>query len=79
LKLRKPSIIMLDNWNPNEIGQMIDKLRKCSLYNFVLLEASGNITPENIREYAQTGIDVISLGHLTHSARILDMSLEMTS
>jgi nicotinate-nucleotide pyrophosphorylase (carboxylating) len=79
LKLKKPCIIMLDNWNPNEIVQMTEKLRKARLYDYVLLEASGNITPENIKEYAETGIDVISLGYLTHSARILDMSLEMTS
>ena len=78
LKLGKPCIIMLDNWEPSEIVQIIDKLRKTNLYDYVLLEASGNITPENIKEYAQTGIDVVSLGYLTHSARILDMSLEMT-
>jgi nicotinate-nucleotide pyrophosphorylase (carboxylating) len=77
LKLRKPCIIMLDNWKPSEIAQIIEKLRKAKLYNYVLLEASGGITPENINEYAQTGVDVISLGYLTHSARILDMSLEM--
>jgi nicotinate-nucleotide pyrophosphorylase (carboxylating) len=77
LKLRKPCIIMLDNWKPSEIAQIIDKLRKTNLYDYVLLEASGNITQENIKEYAQTGIDVVSLGYLTHSARILDMSLEM--
>ncbi len=78
LKLKKPCIIMLDNWQPNEIGQVIGKLRETGFYDCVLLEASGNITPENICEYAQTGVDVISLGYLTHSARILDMSLEMT-
>jgi nicotinate-nucleotide pyrophosphorylase (carboxylating) len=78
LRLGKPCIIMLDNWEPSEIAQMIEKLRKAKLYDYVLLEASGNITPENIKEYAQTRIDVVSLGYLTHSARILDMSLEMT-
>jgi nicotinate-nucleotide pyrophosphorylase (carboxylating) len=77
LKLRKPCIIMLDNWKLSEIAQIIEKLRKAKLYNYVLLEASGSITPKNINEYARTGVDVISLGYLTHSARILDMSLEM--
>ena len=77
LKLRKPCIMMLDNWKPSKIAEIIEKLRKAELYDYVLLEASGNITPENINEYAETGIDVISLGYLTHSARILDMSLEM--
>jgi nicotinate-nucleotide pyrophosphorylase (carboxylating) len=78
LKLGKPCIVMLDNWEPDEIAQIIDKLQKTNLHDYVLLEASGSITPENINEYAQTGIDVVSLGYLTHSARILDLSLEMT-
>lgn len=78
LKLKKPCIIMLDNVKPRDIWYIIEKLKSENLYNHVLLEASGNITPENIRKYAKTGIDVISLGYLTHSAEILDMSLEMT-
>jgi nicotinate-nucleotide pyrophosphorylase (carboxylating) len=78
LKLKKPCIIMLDNVRPVEIEQIIEKLRNNNLYDCVLLEASGNITRENIREYAKTGIDVASLGYLTHSAKVLDMSLELT-
>jgi nicotinate-nucleotide pyrophosphorylase (carboxylating) len=70
--------MMLDNVTPNEIEQIIKTLKSENLYDYALLEASGNITPENITEYAKTGIDVVSLGHLTHSARIFDMSLEMT-
>ena len=68
---------MLDNIRPLEIAEIIETLRKNNLYEHVLLEASGAITPENIREYARTGIDVVSLGYLTHSTRVLDMSLEM--
>jgi nicotinate-nucleotide pyrophosphorylase (carboxylating) len=79
LKLKKPCIVMLDNVEPREIQSMIEKLRNENLYNYLLLEASGNITPDNIRDYAKTEVDVISLGYLTHSARILDISLEMTS
>jgi len=78
LKLKNPCIIMLDNIRPTEIEQIIEKLRNKNLYDYVLTEASGNITRENIKEYAKTGIDVVSLGYLTHSAKILDMSLEMT-
>jgi len=78
LKLKKPCIIMLDNVRPMEIEQIMEKLRNENLYDSVFLEASGNITRENIREYAKTGIDVVSLGYLTHSAKIFDMSLEMT-
>ena len=78
LRLKKPCVVMLDNMSPVEIVEVIETLRKGDLYNHVLLEASGEITPENIREYARTGIDVVSLGYLTHSAKVLDMSLEMT-
>jgi len=78
LRLKKPCVVMLDNMNPVEIGEAVETLRKGDLYDHVLLEASGEITPENIREYARTGIDVVSLGYLTHSAKVLDMSLEMT-
>jgi len=78
LRLMKPCIIMLDNVRPKEIEQIMEKLRNNGLYDYVLLEASGSIIPENIKEYARTGIDVVSLGYLTHSAKIFDMSLEMT-
>jgi nicotinate-nucleotide pyrophosphorylase (carboxylating) len=78
LKLKKPCVIMLDNVQLDEIGQIIETLKNEILYDYVLLEASGNITSDNIKQYAETGVDVISLGYLTHSAKIFDMSLEMT-
>jgi len=78
LHLKKPCVVMLDNMKPEAIEQTLETLRKDALYDSVLLEASGAITPESIREYAKTGIDVVSLGYLTHSAQVLDMSLEMT-
>jgi nicotinate-nucleotide pyrophosphorylase (carboxylating) len=78
LELKKPCIVMLDNMKPAEIERVIETLRKDALYDSVLLEASGDITPKNILEYVRTGVDVMSLGYLTHSAKVLDMSLEMT-
>jgi nicotinate-nucleotide pyrophosphorylase (carboxylating) len=69
---------MLDNMAPKVIEETLETLREAALYAHVLLEASGEISPSNIQEYARTGIDVVSLGYLTHSARVLDMSLEMT-
>jgi nicotinate-nucleotide pyrophosphorylase (carboxylating) len=42
-----------------------------------VLEASGGITLENVRRVAETGVDYISVGAITHSARALDMSLEV--
>jgi len=78
LCLKTPCIVMLDNMPPSEIEQILETLRKVDLYDYVLFEASGDITPQNIRDYAKTGIDVVSLGYLTHSTHVLDMSLEMT-
>ena len=78
LHLKKTCAVMLDNMKPAVIEQTLKTLRKDDLYDSVLLEASGDITQESIREYAKTGIDVVSLGYLTHSAHVLDLSLEMT-
>ncbi len=77
LDLKKPCIIMLDNMIPKDVKVTIKTLRDLSLYDNILLEASGKITRKNILGFAKSGIDVISLGYLTHSATILDMSLEM--
>lgn len=79
LMLKVPCVIMLDNMVPETIEATLEGLRKEALYDSVLFEASGDITPENILAYAKTGIDIVSLGYLTHSARALDMSLEMTA
>ncbi len=70
-------IIMLDNMKPDEIRVVVERLREEGFYEKIILEASGGITPHNILEYASTGVHVISLGYLTHSAKALDMSLEM--
>jgi len=62
--------IMLDNWG-------IESTRGAVLFvnKKVPLEASGNMTIERVREVAQTGVDFISVGALTHSPQALDMSL----
>ena len=78
LQLKTPCVVMLDNMKPSEIEQTFVTLRELGLYDDLLFEASGDITSENILEYAKTGIDVVSLGYLTHSVQVLDMSLEMT-
>jgi nicotinate-nucleotide pyrophosphorylase (carboxylating) len=69
-------IIMLDNFSPGQIGETIDLLSKVGYKG--LIEASGGITAENLLEYAATGVDLISLGALTHSVKALDISLEIT-
>ena len=60
-----PDIIMLDNFLPEDIKNMII-LRKGK---YPLLEASGGITEDTIVEYAETGIDLISMGALTHTVK----------
>lgn len=70
-------IILLDNMSPKEIKMVINELKKRNLRNKVILEASGNIKPNIVQDYARTGVDVISLGFITHSAPALDLSLEI--
>ena len=65
------NVIMLDNMTPAEMK------KACALVNGrAKLEASGNITLENIREVAETGVDIISLGALTHSVTAFDISMK---
>jgi len=70
-------IIMLDNFSPNQVKRAVEKLKKAGFLGKVLLEASGGITAENIVAYASTGVDVVSLGEITHSPKALDISLEI--
>ncbi len=70
-------IIMLDNFSPNQIKETIRLVKKTGFQGKVLLEASGGITAENILEFASTGVDIVSLGEITDSPRVLDMSLEI--
>jgi len=71
-------IVMLDNFSPKQVKQAVESLKKAGFFGKVLLEASGGITEGNLLEYASTGVDVVSLGALTHSVRALDISLEIT-
>ncbi len=70
-------IIMLDNFSPEEIKDAVEMLKKSEFAGKVLLEASGGITSENLLSYAAAGVDIISLGELTHSVKALDISLEI--
>ncbi|MDI9624064.1 MAG: carboxylating nicotinate-nucleotide diphosphorylase [Methanothermobacter sp.] len=71
-------IILLDNMEPSVIKDVISTLEKENLRDNVILEASGGINPDNIDEYAATGVDVISMGFITHSTPVVDLSLEMS-
>ncbi|MGB8233199.1 MAG: carboxylating nicotinate-nucleotide diphosphorylase [Methanobacterium sp.] len=70
-------IVMLDNMNPNEVTDVVNALINKNLREKILIEVSGGINPDNIAYYAETGVDVISTGYITHSASSLDMSLEI--
>ena len=65
-------VIMLDNMNNDEMAQAV-KLADGK----ALLEASGNITAETIKSVAQTGVDIISIGALTHSVKAFDISMKI--
>jgi nicotinate-nucleotide pyrophosphorylase (carboxylating) len=64
--------ILLDNMSPKEVEEIVSLLK-----DKVILEASGRITPENVKHYAKTGVDIISSGYLTHSVKALDLSLDV--
>jgi len=64
-------IVMLDNMTPDQIKEIVRMKPP-----HVILEASGKITPQNARDYAESGVDVISMGFLTHSVKSADFSLE---
>lgn len=70
-------IVMLDNFSPAQIREAVTLLKKAEFARKVLLEASGEITSENLIEFASAGVDLISLGELTHSVKALDISLEI--
>ena len=73
LQIDDINVILLDNMKPAQIREAV-ALGK----NKVKFEASGGVTLKNIRQIAATGVDYISIGALTHSARAIDLSLEMT-
>ncbi|KAF6243656.1 nicotinate-nucleotide diphosphorylase (carboxylating) [Nitrosopumilus sp. b1] len=73
----RASIIMLDNFSPSQIKRTIDILEKNKLRDKVKLEASGGISKKNIKLYAKTGVDIISVGSITNSVNGLDLSLEV--
>ncbi len=70
-------VILLDNMSPKTINEALRLRAELGLSSLVLYEASGGITLNNIYDYAQTGVERISIGALTHSATNLDLSLEL--
>ncbi len=69
-----PDIIMLDNFDLNKIAKAMD-IRASSSNPNILLELSGNITLDNIHEFAETGVDYISTGAITKNVQAIDLTL----
>lgn len=72
-----PDVIMLDNMSPSLVCQAVGEVRKHSAPHKIRTEASGGITLDNVREFAEAGVDWISVGALTHSAPAVDLSFEI--
>jgi nicotinate-nucleotide pyrophosphorylase (carboxylating) len=70
-------IVLLDNMTPDKVERTVAMLKAKNLRDRVLVEASGGIRKENLAGYAKTGVDVISVGAITHSAPAIDMSMEI--
>lgn len=68
-------IVMLDNQTPDEARKLVQMAH--DLNPHVLLEASGNMTLDTVRDYAEAGVDLISVGRITHSARAMDISFKI--
>lgn len=68
----RPDFILLDNMSPDRLRQAVERTN-----GGVLLEASGGITLETVRSVAETGVDRISVGALTHSVTALDISMRI--
>ncbi len=66
--------LLLDNMKPQEMAELVSMVRSSERED-VQLEASGSITLKNVREVAETGVDYISIGALTHSVKAVDISL----
>ena len=77
MKIPGVDIVLLDNMGQWQLKHAIDMRNKMSRKNKrPLLEASGNITLNNVSAIAQCGIDRIAVGEITHSARAVDIAVD---
>ena len=68
-------IVMLDNQTPDEARKLVEMSR--DLNPDVLIESSGGMNLDTVRSFAEAGVDLISVGRLTHSARAVDISFKI--
>ena len=72
-----PDVILLDNMSPSLVREAVEEVGEFASPRKIRTEASGGITLENVREFAEAGVDWISVGALTHSAPAVDISFEI--
>ena len=72
-----PDRLMLDNFTPEATRDAVRFIRQWKSGKYVEVESSGNIRIDTIRQYAETGVDFVSVGALTHSFKSLDMSFKV--
>jgi nicotinate-nucleotide pyrophosphorylase (carboxylating) len=70
--------IMFDNFHPENAVKTIEKLKQQFALSQIIFEASGGINEENIKKWAKTGVNLISIGFLTHSPQAVNLSLEFS-
>jgi nicotinate-nucleotide pyrophosphorylase (carboxylating) len=68
---------LLDNFTPAETRRAVEQVRAADPAGKIRVESSGGITLGNVRQFAEAGVDWISVGALTHSAPAVDLSLEI--
>lgn len=75
----EPDVIMLDNFQPNQIENALNILKGIKINKLPQIEISGGINEDNIENYLIPGVNIISLGALSHSTSSLDCSLKIQS
>jgi nicotinate-nucleotide pyrophosphorylase (carboxylating) len=77
LKVPGIDVILLDNFTPDQMRQAVKRRDAAGLAGKLLLEASGGVSLERVRAIAETGVERIAVGALTHSAPALDIGMEI--
>jgi nicotinate-nucleotide pyrophosphorylase (carboxylating) len=71
--------VLFDNFRPEDLRAAVARVRALALKQRPVLEASGGVNLQTVRAFAETGVDRISIGALTHGARSLDVTMEITA